>query len=265
MTFNHWAVTRCFIDALPNLKDQLLKEVIFIDNGSQDQTVFSLRQLNYTVLQTSHNSISLALNTAFDYDRECDVLVISNDHILTNGTIDALVKVKDDHEIGLLSPFVFISHDNLLNMDSVYNKELYSQYYVKRRQTLAHETYEGFVELSKWLYPEGAEVAAQNFIRRHENDYPYFTGFWPGCCLHDRGALNKIGRYDENFVGAGYEDMDYHRRANSFNVKVAVTSRAFVHHFGSVTTRKFLDEKDNLMIQYEIQNGKYYEKKYGIC
>lgn len=262
-TFNHWEVTRCFIDSTKKIKDKSLKQIIFVDNGSTDITTDYLKKLEFTVLRTPYNSVAVAHNVAFNYDKECDVLMVANDHILTNGIVDTLVSIKDRNNIGLISPFTFCSHINLLDMDPIYNRTIFEQYLDIRYRILAkQEAHHLFVGILKWLYPEGVNTAAKQFTERHKDDPEFYDGIWPGCCLYSREAINAIGAYDENFIGAGYEDMDYFRRTSNKQVKAAYTTKAFIHHFGSITTRKFA-EADEYMSECEQANYKYYTKKYG--
>lgn len=79
------------------------------------------------------------------------------------------------------------------------------------------------------------------------------------CYIIRKDIVNKVGLFDENFVGiGGYEDWDYNRRIlNHDGYKIMTTNKARVWHKGMGTREK----RDTT--QEQIANGQYYESKWG--
>ncbi len=263
LTHNHWNVTRHYLDSIETLQDKSIKELIFIDNCSTDGTVENLQALGKKVIQNPVNSVSSAINIMFDYDKECNVLFVANDHVIPNGLVDDLNYYAEKHDLGLISPFTFISSHELLDKDRVYNWEFYYEFCAKKTEMFVdRERYEDGLELLSIFFPKGIDQANTEFKERHKDDEDCFYGWWPGLVLQTRKAIEEVGRYDENYIGAGYEDFDYLRRCRDAGVKLAVTNRCFAFHFGSMTTRKFVGDKE--MSKVEALNGEYYHKKWNI-
>lgn len=57
------------------------------------------------------------------------------------------------------------------------------------------------------------------------------------CFMVHRRVFARIGLFDKKLGLAGYEDEDFFRRARRAGFQLAVTGRAFLHHFGSVTQK----------------------------
>jgi N-acetylglucosaminyl-diphospho-decaprenol L-rhamnosyltransferase len=53
----------------------------------------------------------------------------------------------------------------------------------------------------------------------------------------DRGVFDAIGFFDEDPKLGGYEDDEFFRRARHFGFRLAITGRAYYHHFGGTTQK----------------------------
>ncbi len=82
------------------------------------------------------------------------------------------------------------------------------------------------------------------------------------CFLVKKEVFEKIGRFDENFRIGQFEDVDFFRRARMAGFRLAITGRAFIHHFGSVTQNHIrgLDRQNS----YEAANRAYYRRKWKL-
>ena len=57
------------------------------------------------------------------------------------------------------------------------------------------------------------------------------------CFMVHRRVFESIGYFDGDPKLGGYEDDEYFRRARGAGFRLAITGRAFLHHFGSITQK----------------------------
>jgi GT2 family glycosyltransferase len=57
------------------------------------------------------------------------------------------------------------------------------------------------------------------------------------CFMVHRRVFEAIGYFDGDPKLGGYEDDEYFRRARGAGFRLAITGRAFLHHFGSITQK----------------------------
>lgn len=81
------------------------------------------------------------------------------------------------------------------------------------------------------------------------------------CFMVHRRVFDSIGYFDDDPKLGGYEDDDFFRRARHAGFRLAITGRAWLHHFGSVT------QKDVWASRNQPKNGlgdrEYYRGKTG--
>jgi N-acetylglucosaminyl-diphospho-decaprenol L-rhamnosyltransferase len=89
------------------------------------------------------------------------------------------------------------------------------------------------------------------------------NGIASGICFMVRQTVfKKIGYFDENFKIGQFEDTDFFRRASVAGMRLAITGRSFLHHFGSVTQDAI--RKKRTRKPYEIENRAYYHRKWNL-
>jgi len=83
--------------------------------------------------------------------------------------------------------------------------------------------------------------------------------------LVTRGCLEKVGLFDEGFVGAYFEDNDYHHRVILAGFKTCIVCDAGFYHHGSRTIKEGLNpvELKQLQANYE-RNKAYFKQKWGF-
>ncbi len=57
------------------------------------------------------------------------------------------------------------------------------------------------------------------------------------CFMVQRRVFNVLGGFDDDPRLGGYEDDEFFRRARRRGFRLAITGKAFIHHFGSVTQK----------------------------
>jgi N-acetylglucosaminyl-diphospho-decaprenol L-rhamnosyltransferase len=60
---------------------------------------------------------------------------------------------------------------------------------------------------------------------------------FPVCFMVHRRVFDSIGFFDDDPKLGGYEDDEFFRRVRRAGFRMAITGRAFLHHFGSVTQK----------------------------
>jgi len=82
------------------------------------------------------------------------------------------------------------------------------------------------------------------------------------CFMVRRRVFEQIGFFDDDPRLGGYEDDEFSRRAREAGFRLAISGRAFIHHFGSVTQKSIQAgmNKPNA----SLGDRDYYRKKYGL-
>ena len=250
---------------------QSLGKIIFIDNQSIDDTIPYLKSEGYEVISNDKNSTPRAINIAFHYGNYDAVCILANDHFLSPGWLDGVVYDIEHHDLGCASPFTFISSSGALKLDPIFNEQFYIKY-MQLRQQYIHSTkssVDAYIALIKKTYVAGWRDNVIAFKNRHKEQQPIMpTSYWPGCSIYTKETIQRIGDYDERFIlSGGYADLDYTLRMASHKVRRGISFKAFIHHFGSISTRKMGLDKDDIdsraIVEAEKYNQKQYKEKWG--
>lgn len=81
----------------------------------------------------------------------------------------------------------------------------------------------------------------------------YVSGF---CMMFKREIWEKLGGFDEGYVGGFYEDRDFCHRASKLGYKTAVNKEVYLHHYWGAT-RRFDLESDKSMVR---NRKRFFEK-----
>ncbi len=79
--------------------------------------------------------------------------------------------------------------------------------------------------------------------------------------LVHRRVFDAVGYFDSDPKLGGYEDDEYFRRARGAGFRLAMTGRAFLHHFGSIT-QKSIKAKSGQKHK-SLGDREYYRRKTG--
>jgi GT2 family glycosyltransferase len=77
-----------------------------------------------------------------------------------------------------------------------------------------------------------------------------------------RRVFDRVGGFDDDPRLGGYEDDEFFRRASRAGFRLAVTGRAFLHHFGSVTQQAIKTSRNQPA--GSLGDRRYYQQKYGL-
>jgi GT2 family glycosyltransferase len=200
---------------------QVPYEIIYVDNGSTDETKTMLERefpevrtiwnaQNAGYAKANNQAISLAQNNA--------ILLLNPDTLVEHGSIDELVDYLCQHlGSGLVGPKV-------LNSDGSF------QAHCKRGEARPWEVFCYFFGLSR-LFPRSRLFSGylQGFLDEDEvHDVPAISG---SCMLIRREVIDQIGPLDERYF-AYQEDTDYCVQARKAGWKVTYVPASVITHFG---------------------------------
>jgi GT2 family glycosyltransferase len=264
ITYNHLPFTKkCIESVLKHSKsDALYDELIVVDNGSTDGTqeyLPSLSGIKYH-LYDENKGCAVAKNQGMRLaNPQNDILILDNDNIIA--TPKWLEKLSA-HPEDIVHPYVFVSHKENCSDDMI-TSSLYDTYMDLRTKTFKKDTTRGINKILNVLYPDGLEKFASDFVQRNKDKKIKYI-LWPGCFLIRRHVIEAVGVYDENFGKCAWYDVDLAKRATLAGYKSGLALDVYLHHFGSITTRKSGLTKDSEMKREEEKSSIYYEKKWNV-
>jgi GT2 family glycosyltransferase len=78
-----------------------------------------------------------------------------------------------------------------------------------------------------------------------------------------RKVWETVGKFDEGFKGAFYEDNDMHLRMHRAGISACCIDVPF-YHVGSATIKLLEPDEQRLLHSQSELNSKYFEQKWGI-
>jgi len=101
---------------------------------------------------------------------------------------------------------------------------------------------------------------AADFMRRLRDAFRRDVAHGVAFLVHRR-VFDAIGYFDGDPKLGGYEDDEYFRRARGAGFCIAITGRAFLHHFGSITQKSIQAKSGQL--RKSLGDREYYRRKTG--
>ncbi|MBI3468000.1 MAG: glycosyltransferase [Planctomycetes bacterium] len=182
-------------------------ELVFVDNGSSDDTVGYLRSIPNAklIVNAANRGFPAAANQGLQAGSGRQSLLLNNDTIVTPGWLTRLLRaLYSDPTVGMVGPCSnFVSGPQQIPVP-----------------------YHDLDEIHRFARDWGEA----NEGRRIETDR--LVGF---CLLIRREVVERIGLLDERYGIGNFEDDDYCLRARQAGYRLVITRDAFVHHFGGAT------------------------------
>jgi GT2 family glycosyltransferase len=131
---------------------------------------------------------------------------------------------------------------------------------IQRLQKIAYED-----EVVGMLSPKiiGGAQTEQNIVSDHLRYATHFIGMM--FAYLKRSTIERVGYLDEDYVGFGYEDVDYNKRIERAGLRIGLTGDVSVQHgfdeLGHSTTFRRTQTWSELCAEAE-ENGKRYESKH---
>ncbi len=211
LTFNVLEYTKRCVDSLRQ-HTNYPHEVIFVDNGSTDETRDYLRSVveanpNYRLIENDTNAgFSAGNNQGVRAASGEHVLLLNNDVLVGDGWLDSMVNALERDEcIGMVGPITnYISGRQLL-------------------EDVAYEDDEGF-----YGFASTVRTANQDKVTPRRR----IAGF---AMLIRKALYDELDGLDENFGSGNYEDDDLCLRMREKGYAIMVDEGTYLHHFGSRT------------------------------
>jgi len=231
--WNHWQYTyRCFQSLLENT-DEVDYEVIFVDNGSSDETPEMLRKVNNIRIIRNNSNLGflLACNEGARNAQGSHLLFLNNDAVVTKGWLKAMVSLMDsDDKIGAVGAKLIYPDGRLQEAGGVI-----------------------FSDGRGWNIGNGDDPEKEIYNKTCEVDY------CSGACLLVRKSLfNVLSGFDERYSPGYYEEVDLCFALRRMGYRVIYNPEAVVIHYESVTAGR--EASSPLRRNIEINRKKFMEK-----
>jgi GT2 family glycosyltransferase len=213
-SFNTKELTIGCIKSIDNDNSDLVKEIIVVDNASNDGTVAAINKLNLsktkiTVVENEENvGFAKACNKGIRRSLGRFILLLNSDTEIVSGSLQKLVEYAEStSSLGLVGA-------KLLNSDGSVQPSCF-------RLPTIFRTVEQY-----WL---GKKNILDKYYPK-ENDPVEVEGLVGAAILITPICIKKVGLLDEKYF-MYFEDLDYCRRVRSRGLKVVYLPSAGIVHF----------------------------------
>ena len=219
LTFNQLEYTKKCVDSIFACTQTPI-ELILVDNGSSDDTVGYLRQvqkewrranIRVKVVENKKNLGFAAGNNRGLAQADGDYIVLlNNDVVVTPGWLEKMIACVNRIPLaGIVGPMTN---------------------YVAGEQLVPSVGYDP-------LLLENLNEFSSAFYARHQKETKCVLRVVGFCMLIKRAVIEKIGGLDERYGLGNFEDDDFSLRARLAGFQSWIAGDCFVHHFGSRTFR----------------------------
>lgn len=233
LSFNTKELTRNCIDSIRKNVPETSREIVIVDNNSQDDSLSYLReQRDIVLVENDYNAgfpggCNIGINSSGENN---DIWLLNSDTLVTP---NALFWLR----------MALYSSDNVGAAGSTSN-------YVSNLQ-MRNGDEKNIQELVRY---------SENINARIDLNYEkkmYLVGF---SMLLKRSALKEIGLLDERFNPGNFEDTDISLRLLEKGYSNVLCENSYVIHLGSQSFGKMPKTFNNLL----VENGKKFNQKWGL-
>jgi len=222
---------------------RILREVIVVDNGSQDGSVSEVKKAFPSVhlIENERNlGFAKAVNQGLQKASGRYVLLLNPDTQVKNETIERLISVMEAHsDVG-------IAGAQLLNSDRS------RQNSIANFPSLATELFNK--SLLKWLFPKTFPGKERNY------DEPIEVDSVIGACMMVRpDAIHQVGPLDEDYF-LFLEETDWCYRMKKAGWKIYHVPQAEVYHFQGKSAAR---DKKRARVEYFRSRYHFFKKNRG--
>jgi GT2 family glycosyltransferase len=237
VTYNSEKEISVLLNSIKKSKDKLIKEIIIIDNFSQDETLIMLKKYQYQIqlIESKTNlGFSKAVNLGIKKSRGEYLLLLNPDTQVKIGCLDKLVQfAKESKPLGAVVP-------RLINPD-------------------------GRPQASAFHFPSIFNAIRAYFFNQKE----YYGKYLPpnkinqlevavmAAFLIPRSTIEKVGLLSEKFF-LYYEDIDYCRRLHQNKLPLCYLPTAKVIHVHGASGNFRSPQNSPLSKSARIYHGEIY-------
>jgi len=225
-------------------------EVIYVDNGSSDETCLEVRSLfpKVKIIQSKSNlGFTKANNLGFQYSNGEYLLFLNSDTEIVGQALSKMVNYLEVHKkIGVLGPKLYQNREHKLQISSTGELTPLAAIFA-------------FTFLNKW-FPNN-QFSKKYFLSDWDRDSERQVAAVSGAALMIRKEIfEKIEGFDERFF-IYFEESDLCRSVRKIGCQVVYYPKAEVVHFGGKTTSKISWQMKSVFL---LSRFKYFEKHFGL-
>jgi len=205
-------------------------EVILIDNNSQDNTVNLAKKfknnknISFYILENKNNlGFTRALNQGLVKSTGKYILILNPDTELFGGFFRPLINIiESDASVGAVAPQHISTDNKLLRSCREFPSHMDVFYYITGLSFIFKRS----MLFNKWKMG--------SFDHNSRSDVKQPEG---ACLFTDRGTLNSVGYWDENYP-MFFSDVDWCKRVYENGNKIIFTPESKIIHHKGVSIRK---------------------------
>lgn len=230
LSYNLLEFTSNCIESIRMMVPESAREIVVVDNASEDGSVEWLREQEDIVLveNTENTGFPKGCNIGIEAaDCENDIFLLNNDTLMVDNAL-------------------FWLRMGLYESDEVGTAGSVSNYCGNMQQVAGN-------------IRENDKLMKYGFMNNVPMEFPYeeklfLIGF---ALLIKREVYNIVGKLDERFTPGNFEDNDYGLRVLQAGYKNVLCRNSFIIHFGSKTFKKAANTYNDIM---QVNAGKFKEK-----
>lgn len=230
LSYNLLEFTSNCIESIRMMVPESAREIVVVDNASEDGSVEWLREQEDIVLveNTENTGFPKGCNIGIEAaDCENDIFLLNNDTLMVDNAL-------------------FWLRMGLYESDEVGTAGSVSNYCGNMQQVAGN-------------IRETDKLMKYGFMNNVPMEFPYeeklfLIGF---ALLIKREVYNIVGKLDERFTPGNFEDNDYGLRVLQAGYKNVLCRNSFIIHFGSKTFKKAANTYNDIM---QVNAGKFKEK-----
>lgn len=211
LTYNQLKYTKDCVESIIKHTPEL-HEIIFVDNGSTDETIKWLRRItkensNYKLIENKKNlGFAKGCNQGIGASSGKYILLLNNDVVVTEGWLSGMLECHNNSpDVGITGPMT----NNISGPQKV--------------EAVGYTSIDSLGDYAKTFRERNRYRRIP--IRR-------VVGF---CMLFKRELVDKIGLLDESFGSGNFEDDDYCLRAALEGYRNMIAGDVFIHHYGNIS------------------------------
>lgn len=247
--FNRPEYTRVCLDSLTETDPGCLIWPILVDNGSRRRTQELLKNWPEQTIQVPHANLgeptyirldwnkgfAAALNAGLAKALEKNpkaICIMHNDTVVFPGWAGEMKAVLDEAEEEVAAVVPRTNYANEHSMCMPMYRKRFEEIKPDNKVRISPEE---IMEIVEKTYPNGKEKVLEELAASpmRSSYSPEIASF---CMMVKTEVLKEYPLFDEDFFPRGYEDKLWFLRMERDGYVVSVANRAFVHHFGNITS-----------------------------